>query len=596
MSDATQAELAAGPTEAAPTGPLHPVPSAGRERWRRWAPHLVPPLVYLAAAGYYFWDFLTDLGHQIPGGADGVIYGWFFQAVEQSLVHLHNPLFTDAMNAPDGVNVMWNTSLLAVAIVCTPVTALLGGANTVVLVMALAPVVSATSAYIALRRITGTTWPAALAAALYGFGPFFVGQNGHLHLTFAFLPPLLLLIGWEVLVVQNRTPLRSGLKLGVLVGVALLVSEEIVALTAIVTVVAVAALAVLWPTRVRGRLRYAATATGVGVAVTAVIAGYPVWFQFFGRQSLNRGPVSTQRLDLAGLVRPSVLQYYASPSDIAANAHYAAIKVENTGYLGWPLIVLLLALTGWLVVRGDRFGWWWLITACVAVVLSAGTPIMFDGSRLATGPWRLVDEVPLFETVVAVRFTLLTTLLVALLLAWALAHARGPGVRAVLGIVTVVALVPLRPAGRYDTDVLIDTPRFFTTSAVQVIAPGSTVLLLPRGQYPNDEATLMMWQLRAHNRFKIVGGYAVFSIDGQMSYIAPEPAFAQLLQDAGDTGIVPTDGEIAAMRASLDASGTRYVVLAAGQRNALAVQLTAEQLTGCTWRPAADVQLCEVRR
>jgi hypothetical protein len=568
-------------------------PSVGRPtRSMRVAP-FAPPLVYLLAALYYFWPFLSDLGRQIPGGADGVIYGWFFQSVEQSVVHLHNPLFTTAMNAPDGVNVMWNTSLVAVAVLCVPVTAVLGGASTVMLTMMLAPVVSATCAYYALRRITGSTWGSALAASIFGFGPFFVGQNGHLHLTFAFVPPLLLLVGWELLVRQDRTALRTGTKLGVLIGLGLLVSEEIVALSAIVAVFAVAVLGVLHPRQVRPRLRYAATGTAIGAAVTALIAGYPLWFQFFGPQSLVRGPVSLQRLDLAGIVRPSQLQYYASDADVAANKVYAAIPVENTGYLGWPLVVLLIGFTFWLCLRGDRFGWWWPLTTAFAIGLSVGTPVMVDGSQLGIGPWSLVDALPLAETVVVVRFTLITTLLVAFLLAWVLAKKRGWELVGLSALV-IATLVPLRPYGQYGTGLLVDTPRFFTTSAVDVIKPGATVLVLPRGQWPDSEAIVMMWQLRAGQRFHIVGGYGVFSVDGQISYIAPEPQYAQLLQQVGEIGAPPPRSEIDAARPSVTATHTRYIVLAGGQPNATLVERTAQQLTGCSWRAVADVRLCEI--
>jgi hypothetical protein len=558
-----------------------------------WAPRIVPPLAYLILASYYFGRFLAHLGEQVPGGADGVIYAWFFQAVEQSVIHLHNPLFTAAMNAPDGVNVMWNTALVGLAVVSTPLTAIIGPVDTAVLMMALAPVVSATCAYYALRRITGSSWGSALAASLYGFGPFFVGQNGHLHLTFAFVPPLLLLAGWHLLVRQDGSPVRTGAWLGVLVGLGILVSEELVALTAIVAVCATALLAALNPRQVRARARHAVIGLGTAGVVTIAVAGYPLWYQFFGPQALTRGPVSRQRLDLAGLVRPSELQYYASSADIAANHSFPAVREENTGYLGWPPLILVIVIAVFLIARRDRMAPWWLATAVLTVWFSLGTPVTVNGTELGPGIWAIPHTVPLFETVVAVRFSLITTLLVALLLAYALSRVHGR-VRAALTVLVVIALIPLRPYGQYDTQLRIETPRFFTTSAVNVIRPDTTVLILPRDQSPDGEATIMMWQLRAGQRFRIIGGYSVFSIGGQMSYIAPEPQFAQLLQHVGTRGAVPPAGEIAAARPSVAESGTRYLLLASGQPNASAVEQTAQELTGCTWQSVADVRLCAI--
>jgi hypothetical protein len=587
-------------TEVAPVLPPTPAQHARRAPRRinpvltTWAARLGPPLVYLLLALYYFWGFLSDLGAQIPGDADGVIYAWFFQSIEQSVVHLHNPLFTTAMNAPDGVNLMWNTSLVALGVVCVPLTAAIGAVNTTVLMMMLAPVVSASCAYYALRRITGSAWGSALAATLYGFGPFFVGQNGHLHLTFAFLPPLLLLVGYELLVTQHRSPVRTGVKLGILVGLGLLVSEEIVALAAIISVLAVVVLAAVHPRQVRSRLRYAAHGTGVGALIALAIAGYPLWYQFFGRQSLSHGPTSQQRLDLAGIVRPSQLQYYASHASIEANRFFSAIPVENTGYLGWPLVILIAAICVWLIRNVDRFGWWWLVTALLTVALSLGDPIMLNGVQMARGPWSLLAELPLAETVVAVRFTLLTTLLVALLLAHILAAARGR-VLLVLSVVVIAALVPMRPFGQYQAILRITTPRFFTSSAVDAIAPNSTVLLLPRStQDVNQQAAGMMWQIRANQRFKIIDGYSVFSIDGQMSYLAADKNFARLLEAVGQTGRLPSAYDIAVARPSVAGSGTRYIVLSDEQPNRAAVQQTAQQLTGCVFRQVADIQLCEI--
>src|SRR5262249_48066024 len=169
------------------------VPSVWVGRLSRWTPYVVPPLLYALMAAYLFSRFLAHPTRGVPGGADGVIYAWYFEWVEQAFVHLHNPFFSDAMNSPVGVNVMWNTAVFALAVVCIPLTALIGAGPTVGLMMVLAPVASATTAYFVLRRLTGRSLGAAVAATIYGFGPYFARHNGHLHLTVAVFPPLLLL-------------------------------------------------------------------------------------------------------------------------------------------------------------------------------------------------------------------------------------------------------------------------------------------------------------------------------------------------------------------------------------------------------------------
>src|SRR2546423_9552438 len=90
-------------------------------------------------AAYYFSRFLAHPSRGVPGGADGIIYAWYFEWVKQAFVHLHNPLYTDAMNAPTGVNVMWNTAGVAPAVGCLPPTAGSGAPPTGGATMVLAP-------------------------------------------------------------------------------------------------------------------------------------------------------------------------------------------------------------------------------------------------------------------------------------------------------------------------------------------------------------------------------------------------------------------------------------------------------------------------
>ena len=325
-------------------------PAEPSTSWRSrlsWAgPRLVPPLLYAIASAYNYSHFLAHPTRGVPGGADGVIYSWYFEWIEQSVIHLHNPFVSPAMNAPIGVNVMWNTALFALALICVPLTALIGAGPTIGFLAVLAPVASATTAYFVLRRLTGRASSSALAAALYGFGPFFAGQNGHLHLIFAVFPPLLLLFGHELFVRQDKDPRRTGLWLGVATGLQLLISEEIVVLAAVVAAVSVVILAATDWRAVAGRVRHAAIGLGVAALATVVIAGVPLGYQFFGPLALAHGVLPTgQRLDLAGLVRPGVSQYYASASDIAAFRAMPANGVENTGYLGWALIGVTLAMS-----------------------------------------------------------------------------------------------------------------------------------------------------------------------------------------------------------------------------------------------------------
>jgi hypothetical protein len=292
-------------------------------------------------------------------------------------------------------------------------------------------------------------------------------------------------------------------------------------------------------------------------------------------------------------VRPGQLQYYSSEASRAANAHFPASAVENTGYLGWPLVAIIVLGCGYLFWRRDRFVWWWLPTMLLTVLLSMGSPLTVAGHRLMPGPWQLIRRLPLLDGAVVVRFSLLTTLLLALLLTWLLAALRGRTL--VIGLVVLAAaFIPLRPAGAYGAIEAIDTPRFFSTSAVDAIRPGSTALLLPVGSNPDGWVKPMTWQLRADLRFGIIGGYSVFNRAGVMSYAPTLPDYAVLLRTVGDSGVRPSAASVSAAKSSVAASGTDYVVITAQQPHAALVSEIAADVTGCTPRPVADVTLCQV--
>ncbi len=72
-------------------------------------------------------SFVRHPSHGVVGGPDGVLFAWFLQSVEHSLAGGHSPFISPGMNAPAGVSLMWNTSLILPAIVLAPLTALFGG-------------------------------------------------------------------------------------------------------------------------------------------------------------------------------------------------------------------------------------------------------------------------------------------------------------------------------------------------------------------------------------------------------------------------------------------------------------------------------------
>ena len=98
------------------------------------------------------------------------------------------------------------------------------------LLMVLAMPMSASAAFMVLRKWEVWRPAAALAGLIYGFSPYMVGESlGHLSLVFLPLPPLIALTVVSIAKKQG-SPLWLGTRLGLLVTAQFLISPEVLAM------------------------------------------------------------------------------------------------------------------------------------------------------------------------------------------------------------------------------------------------------------------------------------------------------------------------------------------------------------------------------
>jgi hypothetical protein len=360
-------------------------------------------------------------------------FSWFFRYDATALVNLHLPgLITNAMNAPQGISVMWNTFMLLPGVLLAPVTLLAGPQVSLTVLMTIGFAGSATAMFAVLRRWDVSVFAAALAGFVYGFSPALLqSAMGHYDLQFAVLPPLIADAFLRLVTGRyRRGPVRSGIWLGLLATAQIFIAEELLFDTVIALIAAVVVLALCRPRAVRARLRDVAVGVGAGLLVTAMIAGYPLWTQFFGPLRGSGSPFTPDyfKNDLAGFVRPSAYEWLHTSQSAAFAARYQAQLPEYLAYLGWPLLILLLglAVAFWrsLMVR---------VSAIVFVLLSV---LSLGGTLLAGGhehswlklPWYWVQTLPLSGSVIPDRFSIVADVAAAALLAFGLDawRRRGP--------------------------------------------------------------------------------------------------------------------------------------------------------------------------
>lgn len=470
-------------------------------------------VVYSLLAGLLFskaWSAptATEIGGGIP--VDARLATWFMAWTPHALLHGLNPLFSAHVDYPEGINLMWNTSLVFPALVLAPVTLAFGPVVSYNALTTLALGLSAWCAYLAVRSLVASQLAAGLAGMLYGFSPFMLthalGQPSVLILLY---PPLVLLLLNEILIHQRRSSVALGAWLGLASAAQLMTGEEVLATTGMFAAIAVGLLAVFTWQKVRARLMFTLRSLGVALAVFLPLAAYPVWMQVLGPQSVWGLLPDKYATNFLAFLVPTHVQLLTTPRLIELSHHFTSRNfVEESGaYLGLPLILLALAVT---VIFRSRIVVRIAAAMAVVVALLAMGPALQVGGH-ATGlplPGRLLEDKPFFSSIVPPRLVPYIDLMVAVLLGVfvdAFMSARN-WTRRVLGCLAVgAALLPLLPSLPYPAPPAY-TPPFFLSGGVRRIPEGRVVLVAPFARQFNSDA--MLWQAQSGMRFRMPEGYA----------------------------------------------------------------------------------------
>jgi hypothetical protein len=514
-----------------------PVPAAGQPRERAEpltsrATLTLAGLYYLVGAVLVTWWLWRDPASRMVAGNynDTDQMAWFFRYDATAIAHLHLPaLITTGMNAPQGVNVMWNTFMLLPGAVLAPVTLLAGPQTSLTIVMTIGFAGSALAMFAVLRRWSVSTAAAALGGAVYGFSPALIHSAiGHYDLQFAVFLPLIIDAAFRLLA-GRTSPWRGGICLGLLVTAQLLVNEEMLFDTLVAGVVMAVVLSIrrrtgprakLWT---RERLRPAVRGLAIAAGSTLLLAGYPLWVQFFGSLTQNGSPFTLDffKADLSGLVVPSSLMYFHTAGSAAATASFPGQLPEYLGYLGIPLLIVLAVAS---------IGFWrrpavraLAMAALVTEVFSLGGTLLAGGHQY-TGvklPWYWVQGLPLLASVIPDRFSIVADGAAAALLAFAFdaavpafaalaarrlpALATGRRPAAVVVACALAAVLPIVPKPLPPTAATPLPPGWsaaFTSLRLQAQA---NVLVVP---IPSATFTSpLRWQADTGEPRAMVGGY-----------------------------------------------------------------------------------------
>jgi len=522
----------AGPTErVVVTGPGGPAPAGGITGWpaqrRSVALAAVALAILVGLAIAAMWPGLFTGHDTIVGNAgDPSLFIWALRWTPFALSHHLNPLVTNYLHYPSGVNMMWNGSIIFPALVLTPVTNLFGPIVSYNVLALLGVSLSGWCAYLAVRRYSERWISAMVAGLLYEFSPYMASQiSGHAHMYIALFPPLLVIFADELLVRQRRRAWLIGGLLGFAAAAQLMTGTELFTISFLMAIPALITLAIIFRAQIRERLGYALRAAGWALASFVVLAGYPLYILLLGPQRPSgalEGFVYIARPE--SFLIPDNLQVISGPITV----------LDSSVYIGVPLLILAVVVA--VRMRRRPVVMASAVTVVCAMVLALGGHLTFHG--LATRiplPWRIAEHLPVIQSLLPVRLMIVGYLGLGFLVAIFLDRVLETRLRTrIAGLAAVVvALVPLIPT----LPILwtrLDVPAFFTDGSAQRLPTTGSVLMTPYGNYYIDDAP-ELWAAMSGLAFKTQLGsvYTPGPVDGHLIGPDTDP-LGVLLNALGD--------------------------------------------------------------
>jgi hypothetical protein len=495
-----------------------------------------------------FIDHGRSLLHEIAGqGSDPFAFIWFLQWWPWAISHHIDPLFTDLLWQPVGVYLDWVTSVPLLGLAGWPLTAISPVLTFNVFIL-LGPVLAAFAAYLLCLRIAGQPAAAMIGGFLFGYSSYEMAQDiATLNLSFTMFVPLLALI--ILLRLDNGIGRPAAI---LLAGLALicqfLLSIEICCMDVVFGGIAWALAMVFLPERRAVLLRLVVDGLLTGLLVLTVLS--PILHAMAAHARSVNLPAAWPyyyATDLLNLFIPAGMNLFGGGLFRVISSHFMGGVQEQDGYLGLPLLVLIV-----LFIReqwGSPAARLLVVLFFVLTVLSLG-PLLWVGGKCTSLslPWTLFLHLPLVRSALPARFSMFVSLCSAIIAAvWIASPTAGlRGQRLALGGLACLALLPALHPWRP-----LPSSAFFQPGRVQAaLGENARILVLPFSiQGPSS-----FWQAQSQFGFVQTGGYLGFPPKAMQAY----PAVSELFGGAENPGFLADIANFCA------ATHTQFIVVGPG--------------------------------
>jgi hypothetical protein len=334
------------------------------------------------------------------------------------------------------------------------------------------------------------------------------------------------------------------------------ITQELLLTEVIAAVAVVVVLAISYPNRVRAHAGFALRALCIAAVAAAVVLAYPTWLQFFAPGHLViHGAVhgtDTYVTDAANFIVPTVTQLISPQAAINISSHFSGNASEWDGYLGIPLILILVVAT----IRFRRVpvirtaG----IVALIIAILSLGPHLHVAGHQLPVPlPWWIPAHLPVLENILPARMMIYVYLAAAITFSFLLRALwlirSTPALNAVVALIVLLPLLPTLPAPATP----LHTRAPFTSALSAQAFNGANVLFEP---FPGvDYPQAMTWQRSVNFSFTMIGGYVIGP------YAPGVQAFQQQIHDLAARSVTLSPSQQLALLTELRTFGVNTVVV-----------------------------------
>jgi hypothetical protein len=467
--------------------------------------------------------------------SDQALFEWLLSYAANAMRHGQNPLWTNLLNAPDGVNLAVNTAATVLGWVLAPVTMLMGPSVSFTIALTFGIAATPVAWYLLLSRTVVRAPGAAIVGGLFcGFAPGLVSHaNAHVNFASGYLVPLVV---WRVL--ELRRPgraVRNGLILGALIAVQYSLGAETLFFTALATGVFLGFLLLAGHREPRERLVAFAKGLGTTALAAFVLLAYPLWMQFLGPGSYH-GTGFDQIIHSEDLMAYGAFPRRSLAGVLGLEGRLAPNPTEENSFFGVPALLVLIGAAVLALRPTQDLARRALARAVVAsallfAVLSLGPRLKFDRHRTDFPlPYALIRHAPLFDSALPGRLALIVTTFAGVLLALSLNRLPELRSRRLVAAAVAIGLLPILPAPLRTMD-RSPVPHFISSGRWrEYVRPGETLIPapLPSDWLPDGQR----WQTAAlvsgdGATFRIPAGFFLGPDSNGRGRIGPLPRWMQ---------------------------------------------------------------------